>query len=430
VAVYYIDSVCGSETTDGRSMETARKNYKDLKIVPGDTVLFKRGTFLREALETVSGEVGNPVTYGAYGEGEKPVFCGSVDLSCPEYWEKFADNIWICKAEVPTEAGNFIFDWGKTCGAMKWSRDELTEQGDWYDNRLGSMYENCTGYCQFHPDCFKGEPRLYMFSAANPAEYYEHIECAIFGGGRLAACDHDTVFEDLCFENFGVHGICGPGVNITVRNCDFLFIGGCVIIKNEKIRFGNGVEFWEICENCVVEGCTFHNIYDSGITHQGKINKNFPKNNRFDNNFFSCCGMAAYECRDFIPANTTFNDNTCLNAGEGFSKLGEELPRNSQIYPLPMGHHVFLWRIKNDEGGCLEMKRNCFWNAPIGAAIFSMTTEEQEKQLIVDENQYFTENPELLNYFRGTFYRNFEEYRKALGMDRNGSVKNACLKGK
>jgi len=429
MAEYFIDLIGGSEGADGLSAATARKNYKDLKIEPGDKVLFKRGTFVREAIKTVSGDAGKPVTYGAYGEGAKPVFCGSVDLSGAENWEEEEKNIWKCKKAVPTEAGNFIYDFGKSCGALRWEKSELSCQGDWYDNRIGSMYDACTGYCQFHPDCFKGEQELYIYSEKNPGEYYEHIECAIFGEGRLAACEHDTVFEDLCFQNVAVHGICGPGVNITVKNCDFLFIGGAVIIKDEKIRFGNGVEFWEICENCVVEGCSFHNIYDSGITHQGKINENIPRNNRFDNNFFSCCGMAGYELRDFIPVNTTFNENVCINAGEGFSKLGEVLPRNSQIYPLPMGHHVFIWRVnKPTDGGSLEMKRNLFLNAPIGAAIFSMATKEATEQMDIDENTYFTENPDLLNYFYGNFYKTFEEYQREMGMDKNGVGRQLCMR--
>ena len=139
--------------------------------------------------------------------------------------------------------------------------------------------------------------------------------------------------------------------------------------------------------------------------------------------------MAGYELRDFIPVNTTFNENVCINAGEGFSKLGEVLPRNSQIYPLPMGHHVFIWRVnKPTDGGSLEMKRNLFLNAPIGAAIFSMATKEATEQMDIDENTYFTENPDLLNYFYGNFYKTFEEYQKEMGMDKNGVGRPLCMR--
>ena len=67
---YYIDLINGNAAADGKNPENARKDYKDLDIKPGDKVLFKRGTFVREELFAVSGEEGNPVTYGAYGEGD------------------------------------------------------------------------------------------------------------------------------------------------------------------------------------------------------------------------------------------------------------------------------------------------------------------------------------------------------------------------
>lgn len=45
--------------------------------------------------------------------------------------------------------------------------------------------------------------------------------------------------------------------NITIRNCDFSYIGGAVWQRNRKIRFGNGAEFWNYAENILIENCTF-----------------------------------------------------------------------------------------------------------------------------------------------------------------------------
>ena len=417
---YYIDLINGTAAADGKSPENARKDYKDLDIKAGDKVLFKRGTFVREELIAVSGEEGNPVTYGAYGEGEKPVFCGSVNLGNAEYWVEIKENIWKCVADVPTEAGNFIFDEGKSYGTVRWSIEELCEQGDWYDSRMGIMCQSRTGEI-FNYDCYSGEYDLIIYSEKNPGEYYSDIECAVFGSGAMAHCDHDTIFEDLSFCNLAVHGIRGSGTNITVRGCDFINLGGALILPDRKIRFGNAVEFWEICVGCVVENCYFYNIYDSGITHQGRLNEVVPSNNVFDNNFFVNCGMGAYECRDFLPANTSFNNNVCINAGEGFSKLGEVMPRNSEIWPLPMGHHIFIWRVtKPSEGGSLEIKGNKFYNAPYGAAIFAMASDDAIAQMSIDENEYFSENRELCNYFNGRFYKDFEAYQMDTGMDANG----------
>ena len=92
--IYYIDRENGRG--DGLSPDFPRPDYRDLELRPGDKVLFRRGTVMRERLETVSGEKGNPVVYGAYGEGEAPRFLGSVDLGGAGNWEMASPNIWRC----------------------------------------------------------------------------------------------------------------------------------------------------------------------------------------------------------------------------------------------------------------------------------------------------------------------------------------------
>jgi len=78
---YYVDASGGDDFNDGLSPQTAWKtiskvNSMDFK--PGDTILFKRGEIWREQLIVPSsGTEGNPITFGAYGEGEKPKITGA-----------------------------------------------------------------------------------------------------------------------------------------------------------------------------------------------------------------------------------------------------------------------------------------------------------------------------------------------------------------
>ena len=131
--------------------------------------------------------------------------------------------------------------------------------------------------------------------------------------------------------------------------------------------------------------------------------------------------MGAYECRDLVPINTTFNNNICIDAGEGFSKNGEEMPRKSEIWPQPMGHHVFIWRVdKPEKNGSLEIKNNLFYNAPYGAAIYSIAAKEAEKQFCIDGNIYYTRNMQLINRIYGKDYKSFREYQNETGFDKNG----------
>ena len=98
--VFYVDSAAGSDTNQGDSpalawASLARVSHADLK--PGDTVLFKRGCVWRGTLDPRSGAAGVPITYAAYGEGDKPLFLGSVAKDDPSDWVKVGENVWATK---------------------------------------------------------------------------------------------------------------------------------------------------------------------------------------------------------------------------------------------------------------------------------------------------------------------------------------------
>ena len=413
MAVYYINPHNGNNALDGLTPETAVLDEKKLNIQPGDKVLFRRGSFVRGFIDPVEGTKDAPVTYGAYGEGEKPTFCGSVDVSGPENWEKVSQNIWRCTKEVSSDAGNFVFNEDECTATLRWSKEELSGQGDFFDNRYGQIKLK-------QP---VSDQELLMYSEGNPGSYYRHIECVPYGNRRLCTLKSHMIIEDLAFINSGVHAMRGAGEHITIRRCDFRNIGGCVWSPELKIRFGNGIELWNIGNYVLVEDCYFLNTYDSCVTHQGRGEKMKPAV-RFDcrRNVFDTYGMAAFEYRDELPLGSDFTDNICRNAGCGFAMLGEGNPRSSEIWPQPMGHHIFLWRIEGvHEGANVLIARNEFGPAPVGAAIYSIICPEAEAKMELRENTY-TANPVLLNRFGGKNYNDFELYRKETGKDQGSRI--------
>ena len=78
---YYIDWINGDNTNDGLSESTPKQFHDDIELLPGDTVLFKRGNMLRDWLKATNGSEEGIITYGSYGEGPKPIFCGSSDVT-------------------------------------------------------------------------------------------------------------------------------------------------------------------------------------------------------------------------------------------------------------------------------------------------------------------------------------------------------------
>lgn len=371
--IYYIDLKNGKKENNGLSEEKPLNDYKNLSLNEGDTVLFKCGTFVRDRLYNQNG-----VNYGAYGKGENPTFCGSVDVK-NDLWEETEKNIWKYNGVLETEVCNFVYD-NEKCGTLRWEKEELKEQGDFWDN--------CFGKCESRQEMENHE--VYIFSKGNPKDVYKSMECVLRNNRSLAQMGQNMSFDSISFINNGVHAIAGeePAKNIRIKNCEFRKIGGSVWSKKMKIRFGNGVECWDIAENITVENCLFDDIYDSAVTHQGGKECQPALNYIIKNNIFRKCGMGAYEQRDVMPQYAEFTGNICEKAGEGFSRLGEIMPRRSEIWPQPMGHHLFLWRIeKPTENGGIKIENNVFGDAIYGKAIYAIISEEAKKQLEIKNNE-------------------------------------------
>ena len=354
---------------DGCTPASPRGDF-DFAAAPGDSILLLRGTMWRGALKSFPG-----VTYGAYGEGEAPIINGAVDLSEPALWRETEPHIWRCLSCPTSDVGNFIFGEGdaRTGATLRWEKGDLAAQGDFWDGRFAEEPTN----------------ELFLWSEKNPGEYYGHIECCVYGSRVLLSLQSGMTVENLTFIGSGVHAVQGAGKNITVRNCRFEFIGGCKWSTKLRIRFGNCVELWEIAEDVTVENCSFYQVYDSCVTHQG--GRNVKPAVRFicRNNVFDSYGMAAFEYRDRVPVDSSFTGNVCRNAGVGFAMAGEALPRRSEIWPQPMGHHLFFWRMEHaSEGGSLTVRDNVFADAPNGAAVYSIIAPEAEAQLCFADNRY------------------------------------------
>lgn len=406
--IYYVDNVNGSLQNDGKTPETATLDYKALNLVGGETVLFKRGT-THHILELTSGTPDAPITYGAYGEGNAPAFAGGTDISRPEDWiPTERENVWLCTKETRGCVGNIVFNGDVCISALRYNIDDLTGQGDFYDP-MNEENDFRRKWCKPTPT----KNHLYLYSVGNPATVYERIEAIDFASAHLCFIRDNVILDGLCFRNNSVHAVAGTGGrNVTIRNCHFENIGGCVWCYELKIRFGNAVEFWITAENVLVENCSFKNVYDSCVTHQGPGEKTPPAVNlnvrgcRFEN-----YGMAAFEYRDKIPVGSEFVDNVCIGAGVGFATADGILPRGSEIWPQPMGHHIFLWRIDTPtDGGNILIANNTFGDAPYGAAVYSIICPEAEAQVTFKNNRY-TRNDTLLVRYGGENFTDLEEYK-------------------
>jgi hypothetical protein len=315
---YYVDNVYGTDTGSGLVPECAVLNYKIIPLAAGDTILFKCGTIYRESLKIIGGVDGLPITYGSYGEGTLPTFCGSVDVSSTADWiETECENVWRLLREIPTDVGNFVFNNDECTATLCWDKSELSGQGDFFDSRISE--------CNNHSGRTISPEEILMYSVGNPAKVYQHIEAVPYGERTLCKLKSNVIIDGLCFMNSGVHGITGVGdtKNVTVRNCVIKNIGGCGWSREGRIRFGNGIEFWIGAENILIDGNLFKNVYDSCATHQGPDGETPPARSfHCRNNVFDTYSMAAFEYRAQMMVNSSFEGNVCRHAGCGFGMLG------------------------------------------------------------------------------------------------------------
>lgn len=374
MAEYYIDSLCGSNDGDG-SKCAPLLSHRSLNLLPGDTVLFRRGGEYRDGIYSPDGEEGKPICFRAYGDGEAPRFYGSKNCSDSYLWKEVSPRVWRLLIAPESEVCNVVFDFGKSCGVLAWTLSSLDRQGKWFYEAYG---------CKDSP---KPGASLLLYSECNPAVYYGDIELALYGKRRLASGRHHVRFEGLHFLCSGVHGYAETSpCDVEITDCIFDFIGGCVWSAERKIRFGNAIEFWNGAKDCKIDDCEFVEIYDSCFTTQG----NGKSCGDFENiavtgSTFCNYGMAAYELRDKIGKNVRFEFNLCDGAGGGFSIQDETPPRNSEIYPEPMGHHIFAWRIDEPtDGGSVRIMSNLFRGTPLGKTFYSRISPSALAQIETD----------------------------------------------
>ncbi|MDR3471992.1 MAG: right-handed parallel beta-helix repeat-containing protein [Devosia sp.] len=119
---YYVDSATGSDSNAGTSESAALQSMaavEALKLSPGDTVLFARGTSYDSGLVVkYSGSADNPITFGAYGVGDAPV----IGNSATGIYGSKTQNIVVQDLTIAHTTGNAIF----ALNATNWTVAHVT----------------------------------------------------------------------------------------------------------------------------------------------------------------------------------------------------------------------------------------------------------------------------------------------------------------
>ena len=272
---YYV-SANGDDQNDGLSPEKAICSLDAIEKLPlkeGDALLFQLGSIFRfgRSLNTVNG-----VTYGSYGEGQKPKIFGSPENYAEnDSWVEVKPNIWQIAFDYPYASG-LILDYGMIAGVQKWKGiDTMEANGDYCHNVEEKV---------FYLYCDQGKPS----DVYHDIEIMPTVHLFFMRGAK------DIIIDNICFKYTAAFAIFVPDAknNITVTNCEIGYIGGLWVGgKVGWLRYGNSIEFWagipDLCiENVLVKNNWFYQVYDSALTWQGNQKGTIYKDITYTENLF------------------------------------------------------------------------------------------------------------------------------------------------
>jgi len=313
---YYISSINGNDANDGLSPETAWKSVKNLWYLPnpklptvvystpkpGDAVFFERGSefypseYLNNTVQTIG--IADGVTYGAYGEGEKPTFYGSFDFGGgagdwqKTEWENiyYIDTKAYIRKDLPDateeriahfggeagDIGSIIFNEGELLGVRVFPNDPEAPFGEGkttkYMGPMGTCAENYIsgGTTSLNPaDALRNNlefihdystGRVYLrCNDGDPREIFDRIDiarnCYIF-----MAADNATFDNLRCLYSSWITFDLRD--NNVVTNCEAGYAGGCIQ------SVGTGIGGYGACESMVVTNCYIHDVEDGPMGTQ------------------------------------------------------------------------------------------------------------------------------------------------------------------
>lgn len=275
---YYVDYRNGDDANNGLTPETAWKTLDKVNSMifkPGEHILFKRGGLWHGRLEIrSSGSKGNPITFGAYGEGDKPILIGRGSVSGwdnPFNWTRCGKNIW-----------RIYYGPYKIASRVWLSGVEYTKA-----QTLADVNETYRWYFDYENSW------LYVYAESNPALYYSNIEesMALEGvvirilnqkyvnirdldvrGGRasieIIASSH-IIIEDCNIGLYAGHigiWISGNYWEPDKTPSNYGIIRRCIIDSGYRLSYyyekaqtedgihmRNNVNYWEIYDNVIVD---------------------------------------------------------------------------------------------------------------------------------------------------------------------------------
>lgn len=295
---YYVSN-SGNDSNDGKTPETAWKTINKVnnsQFSPGDQILFKRGdTWRGESIELAwAGEASNPIVFGAYGSGDRPVFNGA-EIIKTWFPVDGKPNIWVTPSPL-NHVSSFrtvvIVD-GNRFMPVKSLTNLDTDLEYFVEDSVGSVGDS-----------------VYIYSVTDPAKRVTELSTVLYGVVGYATAQSITI-KNLEFRYFGYGGVHiknpQPNGNCLVDNCYFYF--------NRQV----GVQFYNGHNNNTVQNCTAtyngNGFYANLSNNINFINNTVSNTISYDVKVTDGHGIGCYQADNVLIEGNTMELNQGCNIG-------------------------------------------------------------------------------------------------------------------
>ncbi|RLC77434.1 MAG: hypothetical protein DRI61_11565 [Chloroflexi bacterium] len=268
MANYYVDATLGDDGNPGTQIQPWRTVSKvnSMSFSTGDNIYFKRGEVWREALVVPSSGVnGGVITFGAYGNGDKPKITGAdieADWTGPDengVWQ-INDSIW--KHQILLEDGE------KLCRLLSSDPADLSP-GQFGGDSNHIYYKPTSGT----PDDHVLELGIRQYPLYISGKSYIKVENLRFEAGNYLSDDPYKLRAVAVLQNCN---------SCEISNCEVHFgeffgisLNGatnCDIENTEVTYIGRrGINIGADCSDITVASCHVHHIGKKDTIHSGGI---------------------------------------------------------------------------------------------------------------------------------------------------------------
>jgi len=451
---YFISSVNGDDSNDGLSPETAWRSitklvsveegdgfsnplahFPSLSHVPkrGDGVFLERGSVFNAELSTEhAGDyvmwLVDGVSYGAYGEGDKPILSCCINYSGSRNWVKTEyDNVWMLDetielpqfASVPgyNDIANIVITDknGKTGYGIKVLSTNpenpfngsktifiglVTNGFDIYES--GGIDLTSPGCLRNNLEYFhdwKGK-RVYMYcDRGNPGEVFESVVVVKQGIGAYGGSD--CVVDNIAFKYIGTFGISVVNIkNLTIQNCTFEWTGGA--IQEKSTLFGGAIQNWCNCDGFYIRNCYSDQSLDAAFSTQGGSDEEVIMHDVVIEKCVALHANSSVEIWNVPHTGHLISVKICDNL---FGYVGYHFG-NRKIFEckdaciLQLGNHqgMDLQNIVFERNLCMYASSTCFWARPIRCRGDANGTFLRDNTYILsDRKMFMITSPDMRN---------------------------------